>query len=133
MTISIWRYSHLALAVSSFVFIFLASITGIILAFEPISEKIQPYKSDDFHNISLAETLEITQKIYPEIISIETDANDFVSASVITHDGDALDGYINPKTGDYLGPKIEKSSFFQWTTNLHRSLFLKGIGRFFVG
>src|SRR5690606_26067925 len=41
--------------------------------------------------------------------------------------------YINPKTGEFLGNKIEKSSFFQWTTNLHRSLFLKGIGRFFVG
>ena len=133
MTISIWRYSHLALAVSSFVFIFLASITGIILAFEPISEQIQPYKSDDFHNISLAETLDIAKKTYPEVISIEVDANNFVIASVITNDGDALNGYINPKTAEFLGNKIEKSSFFQWTTNLHRSLFLKGIGRFFVG
>jgi sulfite reductase (NADPH) flavoprotein alpha-component len=133
MTISIWRYSHLALAVSSFVFIFLASITGIILAFEPISEQIQPYKTDDFNNISLAETLDIAKKTYPEVISIEVDANNFVIASVITNDGDALNGYINPKTGEYLGDKIEKSSFFQWTTNLHRSLFLKGIGRFFVG
>jgi sulfite reductase (NADPH) flavoprotein alpha-component len=133
MTISIWRYSHLALAVSSFVFIFLASITGIILAFEPISEQIQPYKYDDFQNISLAETLESTKKTYPEVISIEIDANNFVIASVITNDGDALNGYINPKTAEYLGNTIEKSSFFQWTTNLHRSLFLKGIGRFFVG
>ena len=120
MTISIWRYSHLALAVSSFVFIFLASITGIILAFEPISEQIQPYKYDDFQNISLAETLESTKKTYPEVISIEIDANNFVIASVITNDGDALNGYINPKTAEYLGNTIEKSSFFQWTTNLHR-------------
>uniref|UniRef100_UPI004049AD1E PepSY domain-containing protein n=2 Tax=Gelidibacter sp. TaxID=2018083 RepID=UPI004049AD1E len=133
MTISIWRYSHLALAVSSFVFIFLASITGIILAFEPISEQIKPYKVEGFNNIILSETLETLQKTYPEVISIEVDDNDFVIASVITNDGDALNGYINPKTGEFLGTKIEKSSFFQWTTNLHRSLFLKGIGRFFVG
>jgi sulfite reductase (NADPH) flavoprotein alpha-component len=39
MTISIWRYSHLALAISAALFILIASITGIILAFEPISEK----------------------------------------------------------------------------------------------
>ncbi|MCB0434087.1 MAG: hypothetical protein KDD18_14235, partial [Mangrovimonas sp.] len=45
ITISIWRYSHLALAVSSFVFIILASLTGIILAFQPISEQIKPYKT----------------------------------------------------------------------------------------
>lgn len=133
MTISIWRYSHLALAVSSFIFILLASVTGIILAFEPISEQIKPYKVDDYKNISLAETIETAKATYLETFTIEIDANDFVLASVITNEGDALNGYINPKTGNYLGNKIEPSSFFQFTTNLHRSLFLKGIGRFFVG
>jgi len=133
MTISIWRYSHLALAVSSFLFILLASVTGIILAFQPISEQIKPYKVEDFNNITLAETIKNAKVNYLEIFTIEKDANDFVLASVITEDGDALNGYINPKTGNYLGDKIEPSSFFQFTTNLHRSLFLKGIGRFFVG
>ncbi len=133
MTISIWRYSHLLLAVSSFVFIFLASVTGIILAFEPISEQIQPYKVEDFETISLAETLHVLQQTYPEILEVEVDANQFVLASVITEEGESLNGYINPKTGEYLGDKIEVAPFFQWTTNLHRSLFLKGIGRFFVG
>ena len=133
MTISIWRYSHLALAVSSFVFIFLASVTGIILAFEPISEQVQPFKVDGFNRVELVETLEAFTSTYPEIISIEVDANDFVLASVITEEGEALDGYFNPKTAAYLAAKIEPSPFFQWTTNLHRSLFLKGMGRFFVG
>lgn len=133
MTISIWRYSHLFLAVSSFVFILLASITGIILAFEPISEQIKPYKIDGFDNIYLAETLQVLQQTYPEIIDLEIDANQFVLASVITNEGKSQNGYINPKTGEYLGRKIESSKFFQFTTNLHRSLFLKGIGRFFVG
>src|SRR5690606_27271899 len=103
MTISIWRYSHLALAVSSFIFILLASVTGIILAFEPISEQIKPYKVDDFKNITLAETIEIAKTNYLETFTIEVDGNDFVLASVITNDGDALNGYINPKTGKYLG------------------------------
>ncbi|MFD2822649.1 PepSY domain-containing protein [Lacinutrix iliipiscaria] len=133
MTISIWRYSHLALALSSFVFILLASITGIVLAFEPISEQIQPYHSEEFNEVTLAETLQVLQDTYPEVITLEVDANQFVLASVMTNEGKSLNGYINPKTGLYLGDKIESSKFFQWTTNLHRSLFLKGIGRFFVG
>lgn len=133
MTISIWRYSHLALAVSSFVFIFLASVTGIILAFEPISEQVQPYKADDFNQITLAESLESLTAQYPEVISLEVDSNDFVLASVFTHEGESLNGYFNPKTAEYLGEKIEPSKFFQWTTNFHRSLFLKTTGRFLVG
>ncbi len=133
MTISIWRYSHLVLAVSSFVFIFLASVTGIILAFEPISEQIQPYKVDGFADVTLAETLQSFKSKYPEVISLEVDSNEFVSASVITDEGESLDGYFNPKTAEYLGTKMEPSKFFQWTTNFHRSLFLKGTGRFFVG
>lgn len=133
MTISIWRYSHLALAVSSFVFIFLASVTGIILAFQPISEQIQPYKVDGFNHVTLAETLQAFKTHYPEVIALEVDSNDFVSASVITENGESLDGYFNPKTAEYLGSKIEPSKFFQWTTSLHRSLFLKSTGRFLVG
>lgn len=133
MTISIWRYSHLALAVSSFVFILLASITGIILAFEPISDKLQPYQVADLNTLSLSETVSIFKDNYPEVIEIQIDANHFVFASVITEDGKSLNGYFNPKTAQFLANKKEPSKFFQWVTNFHRSLFLKGIGRFFVG
>ena len=67
------------------------------------------------------------------MISLEVDQNDFVSASVFTDEGESLEGYFNPKTAEYLGTKIEISKFFQWTTNLHRSLFLKSTGRILVG
>ncbi|WP_452230419.1 PepSY domain-containing protein [Lacinutrix sp. MEBiC02404] len=133
MTISIWRYSHLTLAVSSFVFIFLASVTGIILAFQPISEQLEPYKVSNFESITVAETITNLKEKYPEVIDVQVDANHFVLASVITSDGESLNGYINPKIGAFIGDKIEVSKFFKWVTNFHRSLFLKGIGRFFVG
>lgn len=133
LTISIWRYSHLTLAISSFIFIILASLTGIILAFEPISEQIQPYKVTNLNTVTVAETLEAFQKNYPEIIEITVDDNEFVTASVFTKDNENLVGYFNPKTAEYLGETIKPSPFFQWVTNLHRSLFLKSIGRFFVG
>lgn len=133
MTISIWRYSHLALAVSSFVFILLASITGIILAFQPISEQLEPYKVADLETISVAETITVFKDTYPEIIDIKVDDNHFVIASVFTNEGNNLKGYFNPKNAEYLGKEIEPSKFFQWVTNFHRSLFLKSTGRFFVG
>ncbi|WP_438711498.1 PepSY domain-containing protein [Aquimarina muelleri] len=133
MTISIWRYSHLALAISSFIFIIIASITGIILAFEPISNQLQPYSIGSSNNITLAQTIIVLQEHYEEIISIEVDNNDFVSASVITNDGKNETFYINPLTGEKIGEIIEKAPIFKFATNLHRSLFLKSAGRFFVG
>ncbi|AUC74522.1 PepSY domain-containing protein [Olleya sp. Bg11-27] len=133
MTISIWRYSHLTLAIASFVFVFLATITGIVLAFQPISEQIQSYKIEGLEQLVLKQTVATFKTQYPEIITIEVDANQFVSASVITKAGQSLNGYFNPKTAAFLGEKPEISNFFKFTTNLHRSLFLKGMGRFFVG
>lgn len=133
MTISIWRYSHLALAISSSLFIIIASLTGIILAFEPISNQLQPYSIDSSNNITLAQTITNIQDHYKEIISIEVDNNDFVSASVITHEGKNETFYINPVTGKKIGEMIEKAPIFKFATNLHRSLFLKSTGRFFVG
>ena len=133
MTLSIWRYSHLTLALASFVFVFLATITGIVLAFQPISEQLQSYKIEDLDQLDLDQTVATFKRQYPEIITITVDANQFVSASVITTNGNALNGYFNPKNAAFLGEKPEVSNLFKFTTNLHRSLFLKSTGRFLVG
>lgn len=133
MTLSIWRYSHLMLAISSFIFILLASITGIILAVAPISEQLEPYKIEGLETITLAQTVHTFQDTYPEIIELSIDHNDFVIASVFTEEGENLNGYFNPRTAAYLGATIKPSPFFQWVTNFHRSLFLKSTGRFLVG
>jgi len=133
MTISIWRYSHLTLAISSALFIVIAAITGIILAFEPISNKLNPYASESLKSISIAETIGVLQKKYNGIITIEIDENDFVLASLITKEGENKTFYINPKTGEKVGDLIKKSALFEFATNLHRSLFLKSTGRFLVG
>ncbi|WP_106794473.1 PepSY domain-containing protein [Aquimarina sp. Aq78] len=133
MTISIWRYSHLALAISSFAFILIASLTGIVLAFEPISNQLEPYATYNVKNITLAQTITVLQKNYDEIIEIEIDNNDFVSTSVITKEGKNKTFYVDPLTGKKVGDIIEKAPVFKFATNLHRSLFLKSTGRFFVG
>ena len=132
MTLSIWRYSHLVLAIASSLFLLMASLTGVILAFEPISNAMKPYDVADIDELSLAKTISNLQSEYIEVLSLEVDTK-FVSASVITSEGDLENIYIDPNTGKKLGTVEERAPIFTFTTNLHRSLFLKSIGRFFVG
>ncbi|WP_158827582.1 PepSY domain-containing protein [Mucilaginibacter lacusdianchii] len=133
MTISIWRYSHLALAVSSFLLLTLASVTGVILAFQPVSEKAQHYRVDGFNQITLAQALPELRKLYPDISELTVDANQFVQIKASDAQGKNLVAYVNPLTGKVLGKPRPKNEFFQWVTDLHRSLFLHETGRFFVG
>lgn len=133
MTLSIWRYAHLALAILSFLFLTMASITGVILAIDPVVEKTQPYKADHFNQLSLAEIIPVLQEKYAEIIELNVDHNQFVTLEGFDEDGNDFKQYINPTTGEKLGEPIKKSEFIEWVTSLHRSLFLHETGRFIVG
>lgn len=133
MTISIWRYSHLALAVSSFLLLSLASLTGILLAFKPVSEKWQPYRSETFAETRLSDALPLIRKQYPGVTTLTVDANAFVQIKGTDDAGKNLLAYIDPRSGKILGHPGPPSEFFEWVTALHRSLFLHEAGRFFVG
>ncbi|MEO9891796.1 PepSY domain-containing protein [Aurantibacter sp.] len=132
MTLSIWRYSHLILAFASSIFLILASVTGVILSIEPIDNKLQPYRISDTEGLSLAETISNINAQYNEVLKISRDKNGFVSATV-SIDNKNESFYVNPNTGEKLGTLIEKAPIYQFSTNLHRSLFLKTPGRFFIG
>lgn len=133
MTISIWRYSHLALAVSSFIFIAIASFTGIILSFKPVAEKIQPFKIKEFNQLSVAELLPNLNKKFTDVIEVSVDNNQFVVVDATDLNDNSGKFYINPNSGAVLGKVEKENEFFQWVTALHRSLFLHQLGRFFVG
>jgi len=133
MTLSFWRYAHLALALFSSLFLLLASVTGIILAVDAVQEKTLPYKAENFNKITLGETLPILKKEYAEITELSVDYNQFVTLQAIDADGNDVKAYIDPKTGKALGTPVKKSEFINWVTSLHRSLFLHEAGRFFVG
>ena len=133
MTISIWRYSHLVLAAISSIFLLMASITGVILAVEPISHQTKAYASQELDEISLAIAISGLKENYDEVFSLEVESSGFVKASVLTEDFETLDIYIDPKTGEQLGEVAKRPGIFSFATNLHRSLFLKSTGRFFVG
>ncbi len=119
------------LAVVASLFLLVASITGAILAVEPISNKIRPYDIDHADELTLTETLTNLNARYDEILSISRDRNGFVSALAIVN-GESDQFYVNPFTGEKLASPIEKAPIFQFSTSLHRSLFLKTSGRFLI-
>ncbi len=133
MTLSIWRYSHLLLAITSSVFLLIASVTGVILALEPITHQAKGYAIQDWEEISLATTLRGLKESYDEVFTLEVESSGFVKASVLTADLENLDLYIDPRTGYQLGRVAKRPYIYSFSTNLHRSLFLKSTGRIFVG
>lgn len=133
MILSFWRYSHLALALFSSLFLLVASVTGIVLAVDAVQEKTLPYRATNFDTITLEQTLPILKKVYPEITELSVDHNQFVTLQAIDQDGNDVNAYIDPLTAKKIGTPLKKTEFIQWITAFHRSLFLKETGRFFVG
>ncbi|WP_134089043.1 PepSY domain-containing protein [Olivibacter sp. XZL3] len=132
MVLTVWRYAHLALAIFSSVFLLILALTGIILAGNAVYEKLPPLKVENFDELNLAQVLPSLQQVYPEIISLSVDHRGFVSIDAIDEDGNTVKAFIDPNTGEQLGEIKPQSAFINWTTALHRSLFLKETGRTIV-
>ncbi|MEO6176835.1 MAG: PepSY domain-containing protein [Flavobacterium circumlabens] len=133
MTLSVWRYAHLTLAVFSSLFLVLASVTGVVLAADAIGEKMPPYRVDNFENLYIADVIPVLSKNYLEVSEISVDHNQFTTLKGLDEEGNDVNAYINPVTGKVIGKTEKKSAFIQWVTSLHRSLFLHETGRFFIG
>ncbi len=133
MNLSIWRYSHLVLAVSSCIFLILAAVSGIILSFEPVVEKYNRPAQPSLQQITLAESMPVWRKQYPSISEIALDEFQSIVAKSTDFPKGVDAAYIHPQTGAFLGEVKPQSAFFEWVTAFHRSLFLHELGRFFVG
>jgi len=133
MILSIWRYSHLTLAISSFILLIIASVTGIFLAFEPVINKANNYHVKGFDTTTLAQVVPLLKEKFSGIQEILVDNNDFVIVKYSSAEKGDQQVYVNPISGQVLGAVKKQEPFFQWMTNLHRSLFLKETGRILVG
>ena len=133
MTVSIWRYAHLALAIISSAFLLILSVTGVILAYDAIDEKASAYRVENFQELNLGQVLPTLRNSYSEVIEVKIDHNDFVTIDAMDDNGNSIKGYIDPNSGKKSGEIKPKSDFINWTTALHRSLFLKETGRAIVG
>lgn len=130
---SLWRYSHFFLAFFSSIFLIIASVTGALLAIEPISDATKQYSISNLNDIHISEVIPLLKENYIEVLELEITKESYVKASVFTETGDSKIIYINPINGDELGEEQVQSPFFSFVTTLHRSLFLKSTGRIIVG
>jgi sulfite reductase (NADPH) flavoprotein alpha-component len=130
---TLWRYSHLTLAVFSFITLTIAAATGIILAVEPVLQQQQPYKAAHAGELTLAQTVPVLKAQYKGIRKLLVDDAGFVRMEY--SDGQAGDRkvFVDPLTGKVLGQPAEQPAIFQWATTLHRSLFLHETGRAVMG
>lgn len=132
MIISVWRYSHLALAVSSFLLLLLASVTGIVLAFDPLTDKANAYRVQDPAAVRLSEAVPMLKEKYGDVQELRMEKGALVLYWT-DEDGNGKKSYVDSRNGKELGNVEEQSSFFQWVTALHRSLFLHETGRLLMG
>lgn len=77
MTISIWRYSHFVLALAASLFLLIATVTGVILAVEPISHQAKGYAVQDLDKVSLGTTITALKNNYDEVFSLEVESSVF--------------------------------------------------------
>ena len=125
---NIWRSSHFLLAAFSAIFVLLVTVSGIVLALEPIhTEYKKPYRAN-LNEISIATLLNGLEQNKNDVLEVNISNKGFIEA--ITFDGASL---IHPKSGETLSETYKRPAFFKTATNFHRSLFLKAPGRFFVG
>lgn len=133
MTISIWRYSHLVLAVSCFIFLAIASVTGIILGVDAAMSPQPQYASRNIDTVSLNVLVPRLQSNYLEINSLVVEDHQYVAVKGLDNDGKEVNDYIDPSNGKRITGHKDKSPFIQSVTSFHRSLFLHETGRFFIG
>ncbi|QSS96080.1 PepSY domain-containing protein [Psychroflexus sp. ALD_RP9] len=130
----IWRTTHRILALAASLFIILASITGSILAIEPVLERNKNISaSNKALDQDLGFFLAKIKDNYPEISRLDRNQFDQVSVEQLGDDFDIETFYINPINFNRLSKLGERHPVFEFTEALHRSLFLKSTGRLMVG
>jgi sulfite reductase (NADPH) flavoprotein alpha-component len=130
MSISLWRVTHLWLAVISSIFLLIASATGAILSFEPIYEGSYSLKVNQADDLPIGKSIELIKERHEEILNITRDANGYIAIQTV-NESEAF--YINPFTGEKIGALFETPRIFDFCRTLHRSLFLGKAGRFLIG
>ena len=111
MVYTIWRLSHLCFAFVSSGFLIIASLTGIILSFEPIQDRLRPEYLSNYKEIPLSETIENISSHCNEIIYLEKTNQGFLSGQIINKENKNETVYFNPISGKKIGHIKEKKKY----------------------
>lgn len=132
MAKKIFRWTHLILAISISLYLFIASFTGAILGLYEGSVNYSKANNTE-KNVTLSELYgKLTEK-YPEISLLEK-TDEGLKLEALDADSNELSGYISPHSGTLIqNKKAEKNTIIDSVTALHRSLYMENTGRFLVG
>lgn len=131
--IRIWRLSHLSLALVAGLFVLVLAVTGIILAFEPISHAASGEQTNKLDEVQLSKILSQVTEQYLECIELKVDDKGFVSLLAIDEDGELVDGRIDISSGKVIAKEAPQNDFIEFCRKFHRSLLMGSAGRFIAG
>jgi sulfite reductase (NADPH) flavoprotein alpha-component len=128
----LWRRLHFFSTVVAGLFIFLASVTGCILAVEPWLLSQNAVSGAVQNEVTLSDFQEKLNEHFLEVFSLEKDAYGNIRVEGI---GQEKEGtlYVSAETGQVLEAPKKLSATFDFSRDLHRSLFLKTPGRILMG
>lgn len=133
MTSSVWRISHLLIAIISTVFLLTASVTGGIIAVDNCLKSTKNTATADLSGVNLAESIPVLQKKFSQVNALEVNENHELIIDALDDNGNEIKSVVDPKSGKIIGNRIKESQFMKQVISLHRSLFLHETGRFIVG
>ncbi|ARN78994.1 hypothetical protein BST97_13905 [Nonlabens spongiae] len=113
----------------SALFVLILSVTGAILATEPL---FKSHQIDGLESLSLEVAISNLKEKHVEILSVKRSDQDQIIAQLTDEEFNMVDAYIDPFTGDSIALIEDQPKLYSWTTALHRSLFLKTTGRVLV-
>ncbi len=130
---SYWRKAHLLLALVASLFLIVTSLTGIILSFEPVSNRLHESHIRNTEDGSLGSIIHTLEEQYLEVIELKVDENQLLTVSVIDDEGEFRTFHTNPTTGKEVQTAYDEAWLFSFSRTLHRSLFYGNTGRLIIG
>jgi sulfite reductase (NADPH) flavoprotein alpha-component len=129
---SLWRNIHVITTLCTGIFILLASLTGIILAIEPMLLNAYSVSGQIEEDVTLQEFKELLEVSFLEIYAIEIDAYSNIKVEGIS-EKDENEVYVRRDDARIVKPPRKLATIFEFSRDLHRSLFLKTPGRILMG
>ena len=114
-------------------FLITLSVTGIILSFYPINDKLSNLQAHGLEETSVASFIKKLESYNKEIFEINVLKNGYLTVNAMDSKGKTSKFYANPVNGQNLGKIKKESSLLTFSRNIHRSLLLKKNGRIIIG
>ena len=116
MLLKVWRTSHMLLALIGSAFFIAATLSGVILSVEPISQHSSHFIKWGANRAPLPNFIHQIKEEYETVLEVEVLKSKAIKISTIDEDPEKDgDFFVDPFTGKKLGDLPPKNQFFQAT------------------